>query len=277
MDDYIDEALAYNGAQSEGPTPPKKGRKSPIVRICCERFFFPMREFLLQESSQSFKYKHFQNDNTFKSPMKKTVVDVAENLPTHVIDGDNILPLTHTVSFYRKQTQTSTTPIKQICRQPLEEEASEVCSEDQELIKVKMAQLKNEVTKQEMIISQTSQALNLCNSTPEFMGSTEQVEAERVLLLSSNYYRCHYFGVALTHLFTAHRRQAALHELQRLEVEKTLRPQRQTSERLPLQKGTLTLSKIVLPLKQKYVTALAAGILKLSNKEKNLIGIFSWG
>jgi actin-binding protein anillin len=190
--------------------------------------------------------------------MKKTVVDVAENLPTHVIDGDNILPLTHTVSFYRKQTQTSTTPIKQICRQPLEEEASEVCSEDQELIKVKMAQLKNEVTKQEMIISQTSQALNLCNSTPEFMGSTEQVEAERVLLLSSNYYRCHYFGVALTHLFTAHRRQAALHELQRLEVEKTLRPQRQTSERLPLQKGTLTLSKIVLPLKQKYVTALAA-------------------
>jgi actin-binding protein anillin len=222
MDDYIDEALAYNGAQSEGPTPPKKGRKSPI------------------ESSQSFKYKHFQNDNTFKSPMKKTVVDVAENLPTHVIDGDNILPLTHTVSFYRKQTQTSTTPIKQICRQPLEEEASEVCSEDQELIKVKMAQLKNEVTKQEMIISQTSQALNLCNSTPEFMGSTEQVEAERVLLLST------------------HRRQAALHELQRLEVEKTLRPQRQTSERLPLQKGTLTLSKIVLPLKQKYVTALAA-------------------
>jgi actin-binding protein anillin len=209
--------------------------------------------------------------------MKKTVVDVAENLPTHVIDGDNILPLTHTVSFYRKQTQTSTTPIKQICRQPLEEEASEVCSEDQELIKVKMAQLKNEVTKQEMIISQTSQALNLCNSTPEFMGSTEQVEAERVLLLSSNYYRCHYFGVALTHLFTAHRRQAALHELQRLEVEKTLRPQRQTSERLPLQKGTLTLSKIVLPLKQKYVTALAAGILKLSNKEKNLIGIFQLG
>lgn len=37
------------------------------------------------------------------------------------------------------------------------------------------------------MISQTSQALNLCNSTLEFMGSTEQVEAERVLLLASEF------------------------------------------------------------------------------------------
>lgn len=31
MDDYIDEALAYNGVQTGGPTPPKQGRQSPIV------------------------------------------------------------------------------------------------------------------------------------------------------------------------------------------------------------------------------------------------------
>lgn len=34
-------------------------------------------------------------------------------------------------------------------------------------------------------ISQTSQALNLCYATPEFNGSTEQVELEKVLLLTS--------------------------------------------------------------------------------------------
>lgn len=35
MDDYIDEALAFNG-QNVGPTPPKQDRKSPIVKtpIC---------------------------------------------------------------------------------------------------------------------------------------------------------------------------------------------------------------------------------------------------
>lgn len=38
-----------------------------------------------------------------------------------------------------------------------------------------------------MVIAQTSQALNLCNSTLEFMGSTEQVEAEKLLLLASKF------------------------------------------------------------------------------------------
>lgn len=41
-----------------------------------------------------------------------------------------------------------------------------------------------------MVISQTSQALNLCNSTLEFMGSTEQVEAEKLLLLASKWNTC---------------------------------------------------------------------------------------
>lgn len=43
-----------------------------------------------------------------------------------------------------------------------------------------------------MVISQTSQALNLCTSTLEFSGSTEQVEAERLLLLASINFFMHY-------------------------------------------------------------------------------------
>ncbi|KAJ3648680.1 hypothetical protein Zmor_020464 [Zophobas morio] len=225
MDDYIDEALAYSG-HTDGPSPPKQGRKSPL------------------ETSYSFNYKNFPSESPsqFKSPIKTPMrTEDAKNLPTHVVDGDNILPLTHTVSFYRKQqTQTSTTPIRQISRQPLVEETPENNPEEEELIQKKINVLKIEIAKQELIISQTSQALNLCNSTLEFMGSTEQVEAERVLLLAT------------------HRRQAAVHEKQRLEIERTIRPQRKGVEQVYLQKGDLTISKIVLPLKQKYVTALAA-------------------
>lgn len=45
------------------------------------------------------------------------------------------------------------------------------------------------MNKQQLVIAQTSQALNLCNSTLEFMGSTEQVEAEKVLLLASGFFQ----------------------------------------------------------------------------------------
>lgn len=60
--------------------------------------------------------------------------------------------------------------------------------------------------------------------------------------------------------FAAHRRQAALNEIQRLKVEATLLPQGHTSQNVPLEKGTLEITDITLPLKKEYVRALAAGI-----------------
>lgn len=76
--------------------------------------------------------------------------------------------------------------MKKVTRQPLLSETTidNINNESAELEK-KIKQLEDEVNKQQMIISQTSQALNLCNCTPEFSGSTEQVEAERVLLVAS--------------------------------------------------------------------------------------------
>lgn len=38
----------------------------------------------------------------------------------------------------------------------------------------------------QIIISQTNQALNRCNNSLEFMGFTEQVEAEKVFLVSTH-------------------------------------------------------------------------------------------
>lgn len=78
------------------------------------------------------------------------------------------------------------TPVRQITRlASTEESQEESIPQDMEAVEQKMKEMKEEVHKQQNIISQTSQALNLCSSTPEFSGSTEQVEAERVLLLAS--------------------------------------------------------------------------------------------
>ena len=42
-----------------------------------------------------------------------------------------------------------------------------------------------EINAQQIVMSQASQALNLCRATAEFSGSTEQVEGERLLLVAS--------------------------------------------------------------------------------------------
>lgn len=60
--------------------------------------------------------------------------------------------------------------------------------------------------------------------------------------------------------FSAHTALAAHHECQRLQVENSLRPLGKHAANVPIEKGTLTISNIVLPLKKEYVRALAAGI-----------------
>lgn len=60
-------------------------------------------------------------------------------------------------------------------------------------------------------------------------------------------------------LFPANRRLALLHEIQRLKVEGRLRPQGSHAQNVPLEKGTIVISNITLPLKKEYVRALAAG------------------
>lgn len=237
MDDYLDEAMANeNYDYSNGPTPPKLGKVSPKEN-----------ETKISKPSNSFHYKNFspnvsQNKTPHKTPTKKIPSPrKSSDLPTYVVDGDSLLPLTHTVSFYRKQQTPVKTPIRQISHQPLiDENVEEDADSEYILVAKKIQELMEEINKQQMVISQTSQALNLCNSTLEFMGSTEQVEAEKLLLLAT------------------HRRQACLHEVQRLKVEGTLRPQDQHAQNIPLEKGSLLISNIVLPMKKEYVRALAA-------------------
>ena len=67
---------------------------------------------------------------------------------------------------------------------------------DVELIEKKIVDLTEDVSKQQTIISQTSQALNFCCSTVEFSGSVEHVEAEKLLLVASNYWSFFLFQIS---------------------------------------------------------------------------------
>ncbi|XP_015592644.1 anillin isoform X2 [Cephus cinctus] len=225
MDEYLDECLALQDANGheglEGPTPPKlnRGGKSPSA------------------VSNSFKYSQ---GSSYRSPIK---VVLSAKSPrkgeSYVVEGDNCVPLMHSVSFYRRQqSQTSRTPVRTVSRtieEPQSSTSSTGSNADEEaiLVQEKMKQLLEEVCKQQTIIGQASQALNLCSATVEFSGSQEQVEGERLLLLAT------------------HRRQAALNEVQRLKVEGTLRPVVPGSPEVQ-ESGSLTVSAITLPLKRDY-------------------------
>lgn len=113
-------------------------------------------------------------------------------------DASGKVTLVHTVSFYRRQQSqsASNTPVRKILYKNLDEAAEEEREERdfesnrkmKELVDEKIKKLLNEVCKQQTIIAQTSQALNLCASTVEFSGSTEAVEGERHLLVASEYF-----------------------------------------------------------------------------------------
>lgn len=195
----------------------------------------------------------------FQTPVKSA-------LTVNQSEDENMVTLVHTVSFYRRQQNSNnSTPIRKICRgqqnqysggennvhqqnqQSHHQTDTEGYSEDDEsnaesdvpddsyLVQDKIKKLLDEVCKQQQVIGQTSQALNLCASTIEFSGSTESVEGERHLLVAT------------------HRRQASLDEIQRLRVENSLRPLG-----APKEKGRLTVKEITIPLRQDYIRKLSA-------------------
>ncbi|XP_013138249.1 PREDICTED: uncharacterized protein LOC106103127, partial [Papilio polytes] len=150
LDEMLDEALE----DSEGPTPPKG------------------------LSSNSFVY---EEKAKFKSPVKVP--------PTTPAKHDRGAELVHSVSFYRRMQNASSTPSTPL--RVVRHESPERAPPDEPVLNVttvreRIKELQNEINKQQTIISQASQALNLCASTIEFSGSTEQAEGERLLLLATH-------------------------------------------------------------------------------------------
>ncbi|XP_059055978.1 anillin [Achroia grisella] len=209
LNDMLDEAI---NEEIEGPTPPKVNKHGSL-------------------SSTSFVY---QEKAQFKSPLKCQPQCVTPSTPAR----DKGSELVHSVSFYRRMqsaTTTPTTPMRIIRHQsperdipPTSEPAACVTT-----VRQRIKELQNEITKQQTIISQASQALNLCAATIEFSGSTEQAEGERLLLLAT------------------HRRQASVHEVQRLQVEGA-------GPAASAGMAALHINSLVVPLRRDYVRQLNA-------------------
>ncbi|XP_005179020.1 anillin [Musca domestica] len=283
MDDYLDEALEDNEDGDDDITQDEEDdeNNSRLSRgskgtTASNSFSFrkantPNRQGTYQtiheeHSDDQHNAMNVENDNggpdggaSYMHPVKSELSINKEN--------ENVVTLVHTVSFYRRQqsaNSANSTPIRKICREQQvlrsamekletkgvgeqvhfvhepteesdEESQSEAEQDDSHLVQEKIKKLLEEVCKQQQVIAQTSQALNLCAATIEFSGSTESVEGERHLLVAT------------------HRRQACLDEVQRLRVEKTLRPLG-----APREKGRLTVKEITIPLRQDYIRKLAA-------------------
>ncbi|KAG8239176.1 hypothetical protein J437_LFUL018994, partial [Ladona fulva] len=176
MDELLDEAFAEEDMVG-GPTPPKrKSNEGPLS---------PSRS----SAGQSYK-----SDPYARSMQSHHYEYQERQLPTHVVDGDQQLPLLHTVSFYRKQQAqgTKANTLRHVVHseqesyrnsKPLSPQLSSK-KDDEQVVQKKIKSLLDEVSIQQTIISQASQALNLCSSTIEFSESAEQVEGERLLLVA---------------------------------------------------------------------------------------------
>ncbi|KFM78451.1 Actin-binding protein anillin, partial [Stegodyphus mimosarum] len=148
------------------------------------------------------------------------------------------VPLLYTVSFYRKQKQEArSTPVRTIVRREKIPSPPVEDTDQTELIQERIKVLQEEILRQQTVISQTSQALNLCHATAEFSGSVEQVEGERLLLIATQ------------------KRQACLNEIQRLKMHGA------QGENISDGTGTLTISDMQLPLKREFMAAKLEGKL----------------
>lgn len=189
--------------------------------------------------SDSFEYERYPKRVSFKEQKGECEIPIKTRLeysPAKTPGGE--ATLVHTVSFYRRQQSASanSTPIKKIVHkeETIKDEPAQASRKAKEEANNKIQRLLDEVMRQQTIISQTSQALNLCASTVEFSGSTEAVEGERHLLVAT------------------HRRLACLNEVQRLKVEGMVDRFGAAKE-----KGTLTIQEVIIPLKQTYISRLA--------------------
>ncbi|GBP54402.1 Anillin [Eumeta japonica] len=267
-DDELDELLAEALDGAGGPTPPKLNKNGDSISSC-----------------KSFEYKQevekaYSEGARFKSPLKAGGGGGASaGAPSSRPDKGG--ELVHSVSFYRRMQNASSqpsTPMRVIRHaSPEREDSAGGEAARVTTVRERIKDLQEEICKQQTVISQASQALNLCAATIEFSGSTEQAEGERLLLLaipvahspspsplyadpSSIRYPITYreasnaLGIPLgwrVVMGDAHRRQACLHEVQRLQVEGA-------GPAAAAGAATLHIRGLTVPLRRDYIRQLNA-------------------
>ncbi|XP_014270508.1 anillin [Halyomorpha halys] len=211
MDDLLDEAL--------GSPSPKRTRDSTTYKLDTNSLQLSTNSETCSTTSFEFSdaenlQARYQSENSSEANEPKT-------------------PLMYSVSLYRKQRQQQLlTPIRKEIRREeviLDEEPN--CSKlspksEEKLVQEKIKELTIELQRQIETVSQASKALNLCLSTPGFMGSTAEVEAQKLLLVASA------------------RWTSLKQEIERLRIEKRLR-----SGDCELDRGDINIQSISVPLK----------------------------
>ncbi|XP_067135698.1 anillin-like [Centruroides vittatus] len=255
IDELLDDALSdcESSSSTESLVPVKQSANPEVTQT-------PVKPSVLNKPMQNNKTPISSSVAESSTVVSKPITSSAtaskpeDFLPKSIIDNGEEVPLLHTISFYRrkKQGQQLLTPVKKIVRR---EEVHSPPSPDEEsriaTLQQKIKCLQEEILSQQTIISQATQALNLCHATTEFFGSTEQVEGERLLLIATQ------------------KRQAYLNEIQRLKTDGALRKNSENGM------GTLTLTDISLGIKREFLTAQAEG--RLDNNVHYFICLIRYG
>lgn len=115
--------------------------------------------------------------------------------------GQRTAELPRTISSFRKQ-QRDATPQGPSFLTPSKTSKDIVSGEEEQLLSLddRLKALQDCILAQQTVISQATQALNLCQASAEFLGSSEQVEGEKLLLIATQ------------------KRLAYINEIQRLKV-----------------------------------------------------------
>ncbi|KAK8774667.1 hypothetical protein V5799_010796 [Amblyomma americanum] len=133
--------------------------------------------------------------------------------------------LPRTISSFRKQQRDATPQHCPALSTPSRMSRDLTQKVDEQLLSLgdKIKALQDCVLAQQTVISQATQALNLCQASAEFLGSSEQVEGEKLLLIATL------------------KRLACLNEIQRLKTEGV-------NSVAELPKGSLVIKKIRFPI-----------------------------
>ncbi|CAL4065742.1 unnamed protein product, partial [Meganyctiphanes norvegica] len=146
--------------------------------------------------------------------------------PNH--DHVDLIPLG---LYPREKTDVTYTPVRKIVRSDVRSPTPEPMDSPTVTISARIRELQEEVSTQQRVISQASQAVNVVLSKPETLeGTTQHIEAEKVLLIASL------------------KRHQALNEIQRIKAEGALGQQDVDSC-----SGSMSISNISLPLKQDFL------------------------
>ncbi|KAH8008630.1 hypothetical protein HPB51_000257 [Rhipicephalus microplus] len=100
--------------------------------------------------------------------------------------GQHTAELPRTISSFRKQQRDATPQQCPFAFTPSKtSKDAGLGEEDQLSLDNRLKALQDNVLAQQTVISQATQALNLCQASAEFLGSAEQVEGEKLLLIAN--------------------------------------------------------------------------------------------